>query len=149
MKPSLMILALLTAAALVEPQTAPPAANRLCQISATRPAFLASFPAFTLRSDKLFKSCAACSKDSFPLPAESTAACSRTVSVAFSCLSGGYPCLRRIRLTWTRICARALSRTVQSIVTLLFTFLTSSRAISRRVGSPRTFTALSFVSRAS
>lgn len=30
---------------------------------------------------------------------ESTSACSRTVRVAFSCLSGGYPYFRRIRFT--------------------------------------------------
>src|SRR5690606_25363057 len=50
---------------------------------------------------------------------ERSAACSRTVCVAFSCLSGGYPCLRRIRLTRTRSCARTFSRSVQSMVTLL------------------------------
>jgi hypothetical protein len=43
----------------------------------------------------------------------------------------------------------ALSFTVQSIVTFCRTVLISSRAIVRRVSSPRTFTALSFVSKAS
>lgn len=33
--------------------------------------------------------------------ADNTSACSRTVIVAFSCLSGGYPYLRRIRFTRT------------------------------------------------
>ena len=70
-------------------------------------------------------------------PAESTSACSITVSVAFSSLSGGYPYLRRIRLTSRRRCARTFSRSVQSIVTLLRTVSTSSRAIPRRVSSPR------------
>lgn len=37
---------------------------------------------------------------------ESNAACSSTVWVALSCLSGGYPYFRRIRLTSTRSCAR-------------------------------------------
>ena len=32
----------------------------------------------------------------------SSSACSRTVWVAFSCLSGGYPCFRRMRRTITR-----------------------------------------------
>ena len=45
--------------------------------------------------------------------AESTSACSKTVSVAFSCLSGGYPYFRKMRLTSTRRFARMFSRTVE------------------------------------
>ena len=37
---------------------------------------------------------------------ESRSACSSTVWVAFSCLFGGYPSLRKIRFTITRNCAR-------------------------------------------
>ena len=80
---------------------------------------------------------------------DSASACSSTVFVALSCLSGGYPCLRRIRFTSTRSRARTSSRIVQSIVAFLFTVSTSSRAIPRNTSSPSTFTALSFVSSAS
>src|SRR6266536_254374 len=80
---------------------------------------------------------------------DSTSACSSTVWVAFSCLSGGYPWFRRMRLTNTRRCARTFSRTVQSIVTFARTVATSSRAIVRSASSPKTFTALSLVSSAS
>src|SRR5271165_4188289 len=80
---------------------------------------------------------------------QSSSACSRTVCVAFSCLSGGYPYFRSNRLTMVRILARALSFTAQSMVTLFRTDSTSSRAIVRRVSSPRTLTALSLTSRAS
>jgi len=80
---------------------------------------------------------------------ESTTACSRTVCAAFSSLFGGYLCLRRMRLTNTRNCARALSRSAQSMVTLLRTAFTSSRAMLQSVSSPNTLTALSFVSSAS
>ena len=48
-----------------------------------------------------------------------------------------------------RICARTFSRTVQSIVTLLRTVSTSSRAMVRSVSSPSTATALSLASSAS
>ena len=44
-------------------------------------------------------------------PAERASACSRTFA-AFSCLSGGYPCLRRMRLTSRRRLARTFSRSV-------------------------------------
>ncbi len=81
--------------------------------------------------------------------ADNSAACSKTVCVACSCLSGGYPYLRRIRLTSTRSCARTFSRRVQSMVTLLRTVATSSRAMVRSVSSPSILTALSFVSSAS
>ena len=54
--------------------------------------------------------------------AHKASACSRTSFVASACRSGGYPCCRRIRRTNTRILARALSRTVQSIVTPTRTF---------------------------
>ena len=56
-------------------------------------------------------------------PLDSTSACSSTVRVAFSCLSGGYPCFRRIRLTSRRRLARTFSRSVQSILTLFRTVL--------------------------
>jgi len=39
-------------------------------------------------------------------------ACSNTIRVAFSCLSGGYPYLRKMRFTSTRSCARTFSRNV-------------------------------------
>ena len=65
-----------------------------------------------------------------------TSACSRTVWVAFSCLSGGYPYLRRIRFTIKRIWARAFSRTVQSMVTLRLTASTSSCAIKHFLPVP-------------
>lgn len=48
----------------------------------------------------------------------------------------------------TRNRARTFSRRVQSMLTLLRTVRTSSRAIVRRVSSPKTLTALSLVSRA-
>ena len=51
-------------------------------------------------------------------PADRISACSITVLVALSCLSGGYPYLRRMRLTRQRRLARTFSRSVQSIVTL-------------------------------
>ena len=76
-------------------------------------------------------------------------ACSMTVSAAFSCLSGGYPCLRRIRLTAMRSRARTSSRRVQSMPVLERTVSTSSRAIMLSTSSPITATALSLVSRAS
>src|SRR5262249_13972717 len=44
---------------------------------------------------------------------ESSAACSNPVCVAFSCVSGGYPYVRRTRFTSSRICARTFSRKVQ------------------------------------
>lgn len=46
-----------------------------------------------------------------------------------------YPCFLRIRFTSTRSLARALSFTVQSMVTFFRTESTSSRAMSRSVGS--------------
>src|SRR6266508_1768976 len=46
-----------------------------------------------------------------------------------------------MRLTSTRSRARTFSRRVQSIVTLLRTVSTSSRAMARSVWSPNTFTA--------
>jgi hypothetical protein len=58
-------------------------------------------------------------------------ACSSTVCVVLSCLSGGYPYLRKMRFTSTRSCARTFSRSVQSIVTLLRTVVTNSRAIAQ------------------
>jgi len=51
-----------------------------------------------------------------------------------------------VRLTSTRSCASAFSRIAQSIVTLLRTALTNSRAIVRNVSSPNTLTAASLVS---
>ena len=53
--------------------------------------------------------------------AHSSSACARTIFTASSCRSGGYPCLFRMRFTITLIFARALSRRVQSMVTLFFT----------------------------
>ena len=50
-------------------------------------------------------------------PEESSAACSSTVCVAFSCLSGGYSYFRRILFTRNRNCARTFSRIVQSMMT--------------------------------
>jgi len=61
--------------------------------------------------------------------ADNTSACSSTVSVAFSCMSGGYPYLRRIRLTKTLKWARIFSRTVQSMVVFRWTVATSPRAV--------------------
>ncbi len=69
--------------------------------------------------------------------------------VAASCLSGGYPYLRRMRFTITRSFARTDSFTVQSMVAFRRTVSTSSRAIVLSVSSPRTFTALSLTSSAS
>jgi hypothetical protein len=42
-------------------------------------------------------------------------ACAKTVRVACSCLSGGYPCARKMHLTTARMLARTLSSTVQSM----------------------------------
>ena len=53
--------------------------------------------------------------------AHSSSAWARTIFTASSCRSGGYPCLFRMRFTITLIFARALSRRVQSMVTLFFT----------------------------
>jgi hypothetical protein len=71
------------------------------------------------------------------------------ISVGYRVKSSQGTCFRRIRFTITRNCARTLSRTVQSIVTFLRTDSTSSRAIVLRVGSPKTFIALSLTSSAS
>ena len=79
----------------------------------------------------------------------STSACSSTSCAAFSCLSGGYPCFRKILFTSTRNCARTLSRTVQSIVTFRRIAAASSCAICRSTASPSTCTALSLTSSAS
>jgi hypothetical protein len=54
-----------------------------------------------------------------------------------------------MRLTITRILARMDSLIVPSIVVLARTEATYSRAMSRSVASPRTFTARSFTSSAS
>lgn len=60
------------------------------------------------------------------------------MSVACSCLSGGYPCARRMRFTIARIFARTLSLTVQSIEAFFLTASTSSNAICLNVSSPST-----------
>ena len=78
-----------------------------------------------------------------------SSACSITVLIASSCLSGGYPYRLRLRLTIRRRWDRALSRMVQSMLTLSRTVSTNSRAITRNCSSPRTRTALSLVAKAS
>ena len=55
--------------------------------------------------------------------AHSSSACASTVFTASSCKSGGSPCLFRMRFTITVILARALSRRVQLMVTLFFTWM--------------------------
>ena len=51
-------------------------------------------------------------------PAERISACSKTVRVAASWLSGAYPCLCSTRFTSRRRFPRTFSRTVQSMLTL-------------------------------
>ena len=78
-------------------------------------------------------------------PSDNTSACSKTVFVASSRLSGGYLYFLNVRRTNTLNRARVVSRIVQSIVTLFLTVFTNSRAISLSNSSPINFTALSFV----
>ena len=59
--------------------------------------------------------------DYFTKSLHNNSACSRTVSVARSCLSGGYPYFRRILLIIIRNFALTDSRTVQSIETFCLT----------------------------
>lgn len=70
-------------------------------------------------------------------PSDNTSACSSSVRVAFSCVSGGYPYFLRIRLTIARSFARSDSRVDQAMVVLARTASTSSRAMPRRVVKPK------------